>query len=294
LTSGRRKLNVGLSFQHTSFDSVDGLPLDDIRTNGIPFANDRTVLSLQVATDRVVASATYGVTERVDVGIHMPFGRTRVSGTHTCSCPSSGTSLSVVEDASSSGIGDVELQTKMHFPSFRVLDVAASFDVRLPTGDQEKLLGTGAAQGRVMFIGAARHDVIAPHFNVGYTFGGRGFTPMTGAGARTLARALEAAQPSPEFDYTVGVDAVVTPYVTLAGDVLGRSLRDSVRIYTMTFPGISEPNEAAAAVNLLLGAVGAKINVGSTWLTTFTVLFPLNSNGLKPRVAPVVGFEAAF
>ena len=31
LTIGSRKLNLGLSFQRTSFNSVDGLPLDDIR-----------------------------------------------------------------------------------------------------------------------------------------------------------------------------------------------------------------------------------------------------------------------
>ena len=47
-------------------------------------------------------------------------------------------------------------------------------------------------------------------------------------------------------------------------------------------------------VHLLLGAVGAKVSVGGAWLLTGTVLFPLNDNGIKPAVTPVIGFERAF
>ena len=47
-------------------------------------------------------------------------------------------------------------------------------------------------------------------------------------------------------------------------------------------------------VHKLLGAVGAKVSLGGTWLLTGTVLFPLNSNGIKPAVTPVIGFERAF
>ena len=45
---------------------------------------------------------------------------------------------------------------------------------------------------------------------------------------------------------------------------------------------------------MLLGAVGAKVSVGGAWLLTGTVLFPLNDNGIKPAVTPVIGFERAF
>ena len=47
-------------------------------------------------------------------------------------------------------------------------------------------------------------------------------------------------------------------------------------------------------VYTLLGAVGAKVSVGGAWLLTGTVLFPLNDNGIKPAVTPVIGFERAF
>ena len=46
--------------------------------------------------------------------------------------------------------------------------------------------------------------------------------------------------------------------------------------------------------HLLLGAVGAKVNIGGSWLATGTILFPLNDNGIKPAVTPVIGFERAF
>ena len=47
-------------------------------------------------------------------------------------------------------------------------------------------------------------------------------------------------------------------------------------------------------VHLLLGAVGAKLSLGGSWLLTGTVLFPLHDNGIKPAVTPVIGFERAF
>jgi hypothetical protein len=249
-------------------------------------------LSLHVEINQVVASATYGVTDRLEVGITVPFGRTRVSGSHTCNCFGEPV-LASSEDASSSGVGDIDLQTKVELPSIPALNLAASIGVRLPTGDKATLLGTGEAQVKMLFIGEASQRTIAPHFNVGYTFGGQGFDQFPG-GSISLERYLEGVHPSPEFDYTVGVDAVVTPRITIAGDVIGRLLKKSVRIYMLTGDSFSEPVESESAVNLLLGALTAKVNVGATWLVTATVLFPLNSNGLKPGVTPVLGFERAF
>jgi hypothetical protein len=45
---------------------------------------------------------------------------------------------------------------------------------------------------------------------------------------------------------------------------------------------------------LLLGAVSAKFMVANSWLLTAAVAFPLNSNGLRPGITPVIGFERAF
>jgi hypothetical protein len=47
-------------------------------------------------------------------------------------------------------------------------------------------------------------------------------------------------------------------------------------------------------VHLVLGAVGAKVSIGGSWLATGTILLPLNDHGIKPAVTPVIGFERAF
>jgi hypothetical protein len=43
-----------------------------------------------------------------------------------------------------------------------------------------------------------------------------------------------------------------------------------------------------------LGAVGFKVNVGSTFLFTTNILFPLTDAGLKSSVTPVFGFDYTF
>lgn len=289
MTTGAHELNVGLTFQHTAFDSLGGQSLASLQTSGIPTRPDTSTLSLDVNIDRYVASATYGISRHIDIGVVVPFGRSVVSGTES-STVFGRPEPSVTASGSSSGIGDVSIQGKVELPSVDVLDLAAGVDLRLPTGDKEKLLGTGTAQTKLMIIGATAQRV-APHFNVGYLFGGGGFT---GAGGLTLQSVLAAVQPSPEFDYTVGVDAAVTQHVTIAGDVIGRQLRNSVDINLVTTPTYSEFQQSAATVNLVLGAITGKVHVGGLWLITGSVLFPVNKNGLVPRVTPVFGLERAF
>ena len=64
--------------------------------------------------------------------------------------------------------------------------------------------------------------------------------------------------------------------------------------------GASDPDRVIflevtpGTVHLLLGAVGAKVNIGGSWLATGTILFPLNDSGITPAVTPVFGFERAF
>ena len=106
-------------------------------------------------------------------------------------------------------------------------------------------------------------------------------------------------QRSEEFNYTFGVDMSATRTITVAGDVIGRVVKDTagMRLFDS---GASDPDRVIflevtpGTVHLLLGAVGAKVSVGGSWLATGTILFPLNSNGIKPAVTPVIGFERSF
>ena len=48
-------------------------------------------------------------------------------------------------------------------------------------------------------------------------------------------------------------------------------------------------------MNLLLGVVGAKVNIpGTPLLLTGSVLFPLTDAGLRLKVTPVIGVDYSF
>ncbi len=97
---------------------------------------------------------------------------------HTFSGNPNATSTSIRRADSATGLGDVVLRTK-----YRVLDapgggLAGGADFRLPTGDQDELLGSGG-QTRLYVIGSAGQGRFAEHVNAGYTISG-GHLPALG------------------------------------------------------------------------------------------------------------------
>jgi hypothetical protein len=230
--------------------------------------------------------------------------------------------------SSASGIGDVVLRTKYRVFNQGAAGAAVSLDLRLPTGDSDELLGTGATQAKVMFIGAASvADRLFPHVNFGYTFSSGQISdeatrvrhetsPLLGPGAHLPEQlaAINLDVPD-ELNYTFGADAVVHPRVTVAFDVIGRTLRDVERFALQTnayeFRAGIPPSGTAAQVstadredfrvtkiggnmNLLLGAIGAKFNIAGTLIFGANVLFPMSDNGLKPNVTPTISVDYAF
>jgi hypothetical protein len=306
-TTGKGRLNVALAFQHTQFVSLGGVPLSDLKSGviydyGASYYNFSS--SVAITIQPTIVSATYGVADRVDVGVVVPIGHARVSGTNSefwlnyseqpgqDSFPFSGTSW---------GLGDVTLRTKAALFSGRGIDGAVVVDLRLPTGDPDKLLGTGQLQAKPMFIASSTFGRLTPHVNVGYTFGGSGL--IFGEDRRWQGSfgdpELLSRAPSEEFNYTAGADIVASSWLTVAGDVIGRAVKHSATL-TLFDSGPGESSRltffqiSPGTLNLLLGAVGVKMNVGGPWLLNATVLFPLNSNGVKPGVTPVLGLERAF
>ena len=304
-TTGKGKLNVGAAFQHTTFTSVGGRSLEDLE-NSISYATGEVYgakSSLDVQLDRTIVSATYGLHNRIDIAAIVPFGSSRVSGFALGYQVENGVENSLRTDSSGSsfGIGDILVRTKVALLTSDIFDAAAALDIRLPTGDPEKLLGTGSTQARIMFIGGTTLGSVNPHVNVGYTFGGEGM--KFGADNRWAGSfgdpELINREPSEEFNYTAGVDIAATPRITIAADIIGRVVKNSAGMeFLDSGPGNDNRQVfleiTPGNVHKLLGAVGAKVSVGGAWLLTGTVLFPLHDNGIKPAVTPVIGFERAF
>jgi hypothetical protein len=204
--------------------------------------------------------------------------------------------------------------------------LAGGLDLRLPTGDDKNLLGTGATQAKLQFIASGTFARFAPHLNVGYTFSSgtldnvvqRLTEPSDLPGSTSyyttvlpddLQPNLDLSVPD-EFNYVFGTEVVVHPLVTISGDILGRSLRDVQRfgaadatfrfragngapVSSTSLPEMSITSRGT--LNLALGIISAKFNVPNTpLLITGSVLFPLSDKGLRPGVTPVVGLDYAF
>jgi hypothetical protein len=161
-----------------------------------------------------------------------------------------------------SGIGDVLLRTKYNFVRDRenLPDMAAAAQVRLPTGNEADLLGTGETTILAMFVASKAIGRFEPHMNIGYE-------------AWTDHSDLSAVR------YVVGVDAQVVPALTTAVELIGQ--------WRPNGPGIGD--------NILDLAIGAKWNVLRTFLLNANLQFPLNkSEGLRANVIWTVGAEYTF
>ena len=358
LTIGRRKVNAGVQYQHVAYDSFEKVPLDGRQVafvlqhndccpagsnnptragNTLPFFEGdlvETRLSLNVKTDTTVVFANYGVTNGLELGVAVPLVRTdlRVGGRSTIirlstvdpsqalihSWDGAGATVKDLptRGGSASGIGDVLVRGKYAFvPGV----LAAEVDLRLPTGDEEQLLGTGGLQTRLMLIAGASRYSFAPHVNIGYVFANGSVSSevtdlrvpdvVGGAAIANLTHPNIDLSVPDEFMYTGGFDWAASRRVTFAADAIGRTLREMTRFQTSdsSFPyrtSDTGPLLTAARqqlnitgtknLNLLLGAVGAKVNVATNLLLTANVLFPLSDGGLRPKITPVVGLDYAF
>src|SRR5262249_37889196 len=116
----------------------------------------------------------------------------------------------------------------------------------------------------------------------------------------TISRASEAltfVEPD-EVTYAGGADIAVTPRLTVVGDLIGRTLRNTVVMEPQaTAFGASYQQLGAdfdRNLNLLLGSAGVKFNPRGKGLVSFSVLFPLNDNGLTSKLTWTGGVEVSF
>jgi len=368
LTLGKGKFNLGLSFQSTAYDSFEGVALDSggmsfIREHsnccpatpaGLTVVTDfnpeferdllQTNLSLEVDSRATAVFANFGVSDRFDIGVAIPFvtvdlaarvdARVLRTGSGIAPYPihsfdASGSDRATFTDSgSSSGLGDVLVRAKYNFTRTATSALAAALDLRLPTGDKDQLLGTGATQAHAFFIFSGEYGIFSPHVNIGYTVSnGESSAAATALDVNEQAHRLDTINPTlginalteldfdlsvpDEFNYTFGFAVAAGPRVTLGFDVRGRTLRDVPRfeirdnVYVNRAPG-ALPSAAFTStdefslsddlgnLNLALGIVGAKINIAKTLLLNVSVLFPLTDNGLKPKPTPVIGFDYVF
>jgi Putative MetA-pathway of phenol degradation len=326
-TIGKGKFNLGVNFSHFTFDQIDNLSLrdGDLRLvfthqdvnndqSGLQpwFEGDiiTAALFLKIETDITAFVVTYGALERLDLGLAIPLVRVDLDAqadatiqriATAANAPTihqflnGGSNETFRRSGSASGVGDILLRGKFQILRGSRGGLSIAEDLRLPTGDERDLLGTGATQAKTFVIGSLSLGSFSPHLNAGYTW-------SSGGG--------DAGGVPDEISYTVGFDWAVSPRMTLVGDLLGRDYINSqtVRVEDTTFEANTNiagpPNIVTATFprlvaeegdsNSLLGSIGLKINPFGNFLLTVNGLFRLNNEGLLDDFSPLIAVDYSF
>lgn len=318
LTVGRGKFNLGFNYTQYTFDTYDDLELRDgeidLVFQHLDFRDDDLLdpywegdliaarMFLNIDANIRTLVATYGAGNRFDLGIAIPFVEVEIQASSTAQIqrlatgdgsaihefPNGSDENTFFQSGRARGLGDVVLNGK-----YQVREGVLAFggSLRLPTGDERNLLGTGAAQGKVAMFASLPNPVFSPHINAGFAVSGE--------------------DQSNEIDLKGGFDWAADSKLTLSADLLVRVLTDAGRIerieetfryntapdgpqviQTATFPLVSY--DESAGINSYSAAVGAKLNVYGNLLLTLSGVIPLNDEGLRDDFSSLIGLDYSF
>ena len=320
LTNGRGVLNMGVSYQHSAFDTLQGV---DLKTTGFPATSqlgkylsggtpdprfdgmdvgDAFFVKLDMKSSVFVFSGSYGLSKQLDLGWAVPVASMSARGQFVREYnaaldydvpgvrelyPNRSGSIVLADHAvDATGIGDIVVRTKYGFGrSDRQIGMLMG-EFRLPTGDEENLLGTGKTSFKILGGGTQSFGIGSLNVNGGYTFGGL----------------------SDEVNFAAGTDVALLArkQLTLNFDFISQTLRDTVTgietvISLDEVLGVGGPLPREVVVShrfwergtttLNRAAVGAKYQLGGSWLLTGSGLFRLNDNGYQAKFVGFVGLE---
>jgi hypothetical protein len=329
-TLGRGRAVVGANYTSTRFNTSRGKPIDNLRLDfthgnidsdqcdaeegrdcaplGIPVSeNDLLEVLLTLDLDVDVASlfVTYGLLDRVDLGLIVPVVHTSLAAHSIAQIIPFGTqpsgaahflagtpldpvlSTTQVVDGSATGIGDLAGRMKVNLLERNRAAIALLADVRAPTGDEKDFLGTGEWAFRGLGILSLQFGDFSPHANAGYVWRGR--NPAN----RVANDALLA---------TIGFDQVFAPWATFSADMiselqLGGSVFEVPAPVTFTEPFVRtvQPMEISdARDNLVTVSLGFRLATLSNFMGVANTLIPVTGSSPRPDFAWTLGVEYDF
>jgi hypothetical protein len=329
-TLGKGRTLIGISRNSFHFASLRGVPLNDVElifthenvTNqntpgcdsiaggdcskmGIPnLENDimQFRLNLDVNVSVTNLYATYGLTDRLDVGLVVPLVSTHMHGQSDAQIvpfggPSAahffaGTPTNPVlaatraVDGSAFGLGDVAVRSQLKIHESDRSRVALLGEARFATGASDDLLGAGVFSARGMAVISGEVNGFSPHANVGYAFH---------SGKHDL--------PSNDAVIAVGgFDDLIAPRVTLAVDLVSALQvgRSNLRIpgpvtYDAPFHRVIQPTTIPdERDDLVNGSFGGKYQLPNGFTLVANVLVPLNRGGMRPNISYTSSLEFSF
>ena len=286
-TSGRGHANFSTSVTVSDFQMFNGndtIPLTlhhclTIACTGgnltSPYLKDviKVDVRMKLRSQVLATSIIYGLANRVDVGIVIPYVRNDMNVfTHATIIVGPGSSSfthqfdSTIQTPDQMatghalGIGDIILRGKYQLRKSLPVDLGFLTDVTLPSGQKENFLGTGDLRIKETFIVSKTGTRVAPHFNLGYEW-------------NTNTAKLNS------IDWRAGSEFLATPRLTIAGDLLGTILPSAAAEFQIR----ALEGQSLIARSQIDGSIGGKWQVNPRTLLTFNLMAPLNSAGIRPH-----------
>jgi hypothetical protein len=315
---------LGYNLQAFSFDSLDGVNLrhlpavfthDDVQLGGGRTDVVVTSNALKLDVGQFTGVVTYGITERLDLSVAIPivrthlsvasyavihrFGTRREDAVHFFADPLApggvGDQREFAASGTAIGMGDVLLRAKGTVIRRGPNGLAAGAEVRVPSGDEVDLLGSGAWGVKPFLVLSFSYKRVSPHLNLGYQWNGQSVL------AGDLSTQTAADLPS-RILAAVGFDAGINDRLTIALDFLADRVLHSPQLDVTSFTasgelGSSVFQDIAVRSNSYLianGSAGMKFALREGLLANFNERFAVGGEGLADRVTPLAGIEYAF
>jgi hypothetical protein len=295
-TTGKGNFNLSATYTFADYETVSGQDTVQLIlrhclapecTGGAPptapFLHDTININLhfRMKSEAVALSAVYGLSNKVDVGIVLPYIRNDLQVfTHAFVVYADPADVAIhkfdpsvetpdqLGTATAIGIGDMVLRGKVRLAPHGGIDSAAMADLTLPTGDRQNFLGTGRVQLRVAYIASKTIRNFTPHLNVGYQ-------------ARFGDMHLNA------FDYRLGTEILASPRVTVSSDILGIYRPRGASLFRSP---ILE-NEQLIGRSEIDGTIGMKWKMNTDRALILNLLVPLNTSGVRPNYVLTAGVQ---
>jgi hypothetical protein len=296
---------VQLAFTHSNVDfpNCDAIFGGDCSIYGIPEFENEVIdftLGLDVNVDVTAFALTYGVNDRIDLGVVLPVVKTSLRGTSSATIiPFGGDgppphffagteenpvlTASRFVEGSSSGLGDVSARVKVNLREASPVSLAILAEGRFPTGSEEDLRGSGAVALRGLGILSARLGDFSPHANIGYQYRGRELDPDV-------------------FLLTAGFDQLLSPWATLAADLISEFPIGTSEIPVPEDAVLEEPFRRTVRTSsiperrddIINASLGLKLTIPRAVTFVANGAFPLNRGGMRPDVLWTMGAEYTF
>lgn len=319
-TIGKNKWAVGFAVQHFSFDGIEGIDLGELPA---VFTHDgaapggradvvTTSSNVEATLTQQIGFVTYGLGERFDASLAVPIVIADLNVTSDATIQRLGTGSNTIvhyydngsgvgstreytRSGHATGLGDLTLRLKGQAAKWGSGNgLALALDVRMPTGDEEDLLGSGAWGLRPFLATSFGLGALSPHVNLGYQWNGESLL------AGNVVTGEKADLPD-EFAYVVGADVALGQRLTLCADWVGRYVIDASRVAPATFVGLDSAGTQfpdiqfeESSYNQSSLALGFKANPAGRLLVVFNVLLKLDDHGLRDKVTPLLALDYTF